>query len=70
VIANVHFIRTALFQLMKSEDSIHRSFCLAYAQAVLRYLREGLNSDVVFDVETQRFQAMPVAASIPPAHCE
>jgi hypothetical protein len=55
---------------MKSEDTIHRSFCQAYAQAVLRYLREGLNSDVVFDAETQSFQAMPVAASVPPSHCE
>ena len=55
---------------MKSEDAIHRSFCAAYTQAVLCYLREGINWDVVFDAETQSFRAVPIAASVPPAHCE
>ncbi len=53
-----------------SEDSIHRSFCTAYAQAVLRYLREGVNSDVSFDATSQQFEAKPVAANVPPSHCD
>ncbi|GEM_PF-3145225 len=55
---------------MKREDEIHRSFCAAYSEAVLRYVREGINGDVVFDVNTQRFQAKPVGAGVAPAHCE
>lgn len=55
---------------MKLDDEIHRSFCAAYAEAVLRFVKDGSNGDVVFDTQTQRFQARIVAAGLSPAHCE
>ena len=55
---------------MKVEDEIHRSFCLAYAEAVLRFVKEGINGDVVFDEGTRRFQAKAVKAGVSPTHCE
>ncbi|WP_428311815.1 hypothetical protein [Hydrocarboniphaga sp.] len=55
---------------MKTEDTIHRSFCSAYAEAVLRFVVEGRNGDVVFDQATQQFNAIVVAADVPPTHCE
>jgi hypothetical protein len=55
---------------MKGDDEIHRSFCTAYAEAVLRFVREGTNGDVVFDEATQRFHAKPIAASVPASHCD
>lgn len=55
---------------MKIEDEIHRSFCTAYTEAVLRFVKEGSNGDVVFDEATQRFQARTVAAGVPPTQCE
>lgn len=55
---------------MKPDDSIHRSFCSAYADAVLRYLADGSNGDVVYDAATQRFHAITVAAEVSPTQCE
>lgn len=55
---------------MKVEEQIHRSFCTAYSDAVLLYVRQGTNSDVVFNAETQRFQSRMVSAEISPAQCE
>ncbi|MDB5968774.1 MAG: hypothetical protein JWQ90_1224 [Hydrocarboniphaga sp.] len=50
---------------MKAEDEIHRSFCSAYAEAVLRFVKDGVNGDVVFDAESRRFQAKSVKAGVP-----
>ncbi len=55
---------------MKDEEQIHRSFCTAYSEAVLRYVLQGTNSDVLFDTETQRFQSKTVSAAVSPAQCE
>lgn len=55
---------------MKIEDEIHRSFCSAYADAVLRFVVEGKNGDVVFDEGTKVFVAKTVAASVPPMNCD
>lgn len=55
---------------MKSEEQIHRSFCTVYSEAVLLYVKQGINSDVVFDTGTQRFQSEIVKAGVSPAQCE
>lgn len=55
---------------MKIEDEIHRSFCEAYADAVLRFVVEGVNGDVVFDEKSKVFVAKTVAANVPPMNCD
>ena len=55
---------------MKKEDPIHRSFCTAYAEAVLRFVCEGIHSDVVFDADAQQFVAHAVDAQKLPNQCE
>lgn len=55
---------------MKIDDEIHRSFCAAYAEAVLSFVKEGVNGDIVFDAATQRFHARVVAAGTSPSRCE
>jgi hypothetical protein len=56
--------------MKKAEDEIHRSFCSAYAEAVLRFVKDGRNGDVVFDEATQRFNAVTVAAEVSPTQCD
>ena len=55
---------------MKIEEQIHRSFCTVYSEAVLLYVQQGANSDVVFDAGTQRFQSKIVKTGISPAQCD
>ncbi len=55
---------------MKIDDEIHRSFCAAYAEAVIRFVKEGVNGDVVFDAEARRFKAIAVNAELSPTLCE
>ena len=55
---------------MSIDDEIHRSFCAAYAEAVLRFVKENRNGDVVFDAVVRRFQASTVAADVAPAQCQ
>lgn len=55
---------------MKIDDAIHRSFCEAYTEAVLRYVKEGVNGDVVFDSATNLFVAKTVAAGVDPMACD
>jgi len=55
---------------MKPDEEIHRSFCAAYAEAVLRFVQHGRNGDVVFDAATQRFQARTVEAGVAPTQCQ
>jgi hypothetical protein len=55
---------------MKIEKDIHESFCVVYADAVVRFIVTGVNEDVSFDAKTQRFFSKPVDDSTPPAACE
>lgn len=55
---------------MNVEEQIHRSFCSVYSDAVLLYVKQGINSDVVFDAGTQRFQSRIIKTEVPPAQCE
>jgi len=55
---------------MKIDDEIHRSFCEAYADAVLRFVTEDVNGDVVFDEKAKVFVAKTVASNVPPANCD
>ena len=55
---------------MKIDDEIHRSFCEAYADAVLRFVKDGVNGDVVFDETAKVFVAKPVAANVAPMSCD
>ena len=55
---------------MNAEEQIHRSFCSEYSNAVLLYVKQGINSDVVFDSGTQRFRSRVVEAGVSPSQCE
>ncbi|TDU30676.1 hypothetical protein DFR24_0025 [Panacagrimonas perspica] len=55
---------------MKIEEEIHHSFCEAYADAVLRFVKDGVNGDVVFDESAKAFVAKTVAANVPPMNCD
>ena len=55
---------------MKIEDEIHRSFCEAYADAVLVYVKDGVNGDVVFDEGAKVFKAKTVASGVDPMACD
>ena len=55
---------------MKVEDEIHRSFCSAYADAVLRFVMEGKNGDVVFDETSKVFVAKTVGPKVAPMACD
>ncbi|NKF22784.1 hypothetical protein [Solimonas marina] len=55
---------------MKTERSIHESFCNVYADAVVRFVVTGVNEDVSFDAKTQRFVSKPVEDGTDPFDCE
>lgn len=55
---------------MTSKKSIHESFCSTYADAVVRFIVTGVNEDVSFDEETQKFVSKELENGTPPSHCE
>lgn len=55
---------------MKIEEDIHQTFCSAYADAVLRFVQEGTNGDVVFDEAKKMFVAKPVGPKVSPSACD
>lgn len=55
---------------MNVDEQIHQSFCSEYSSAVARYVQQGVNSDVVFDPSTQRFQSRVVDARVSPGQCD
>lgn len=55
---------------MKTEKSIHESFCTAYAGAVVRFIVTGINEDVSFDSKTQRFVSRQVDDYVRAEDCD
>lgn len=55
---------------MKTEKSIHESFCIAYAGAVVRFIVTGINEDVSFDSKTQRFLSKQVDDHVRAEDCD
>lgn len=55
---------------MKTEKSIHESFCSAYAGAVVRFIVTGINEDVSFDSKTQRFVSKQVDDHVRAEDCD
>lgn len=55
---------------MKDEQQVHQSFCSVYAEAVVRFVTEGRNGDVVYDAKSLRFELKDVAPGRSPAACD
>jgi hypothetical protein len=55
---------------MKEEQRVHESFCVVYADAVVRFVTQGQNGDVVYDDKTKSFEWKAVAPGVPPSSCE
>lgn len=55
---------------MKIERDIHESFCTVYAQAVVRFIVTGINEDLSFDPQAQRFISQQIDDDIDPSACE
>lgn len=55
---------------MKTEKNIHESFCNTYADAVVRYIVTGINEDVSFNSDTQKFVSKEIEDDTDPSDCD
>jgi len=55
---------------MNIERVVHESFCVAYAEAVVRFIVTGIHEDVSFDAKAQRFISKQVDDDIRAADCD
>lgn len=55
---------------MANQKTIHESFCVTYAEAVVRFVVTGVNEDVSFDAGAQSFVAKEVDDGVDPIMCD